>query len=391
MKKLLLVWPTHREDWVCSFREWAHDFELFFLAGSFPNDSSFVDDFAEVLYWSEFRSAQDILDDIDPYAIVFMSIESGLAMTMNHTAQSRGIDTYVLQHGIYTNYRDYRNREKVWQKRSRVTLIKEHQDQLGFNSFQFVNKSLTGINKIWLLFIFLFGRGVKYVGPYWTARHFPLSMKKASKYLCFSPYNSQIHRETDRIKDSRIEYIGSAELQRYIKLETNFIDIDFYLHIDQALAENSFGEETVSKEKMISFYLKLNEFCLRKKAKLFIKLHPESYNSSWLPLHDNIVYLGKIPNFNSYIQSALGCFGFYSTMVIPAVYWKPTILFKVQYSALQEKLYDLVKVQILPFHEFESNDIAFRSNKDPELIESVFINKSPLSSFERIKRAIIDK
>jgi len=288
-----------------------------------------------------------------------MSIESGLSMILNFEAQKQGKKTYILQHGIFTNYRDYRIRERLWKKRKRAQLTRTEQQSKGFSTLQFIRESLTGWNRLWLFPLALYTQLQQRVGPNWAAKHLPLRIKRASTYLCLSPYNATIHRETDRVEESQILYIGSSELMGFLKKEETLNDESFYLHIDQALSENSFGEETVSKNQMIAFYEKLNDFCLHNETKLYIKLHPESYQSTWLPKHDNIYYLRGIDNLNQYIQSALGCFGFYSTIVIPAIYWKPTILFKIQYSGLQNEISQLNAAQILEFDSFQVENLSF--------------------------------
>jgi hypothetical protein len=93
------------------------------------------------------------------------------------------------------------------------------------------------------------------------------------------------------------------------------------------------------------------------------------------------VYLRKVENLNQYIQSAKGCFGFYSTMVIPAAYWKPTILFNIFYSGLQEALADIRQVTLLSFQEFEIQDIQFVKGEleQDKLIERFIYQKEPIS------------
>lgn len=361
-KHYLLVWPTIRKDWIKVFEELKDDFEFTFLPSTFPKEPNYANDF-NCCYWSEFNSAQEILEGLKPEGIIFMSIESGLSMALNYAAQKAGIKTYILQHGIFTNYRDYRTREKLWRKKEVAQSVKQEQSDKSFSSFKFISNSLNGLDQVKLLWIAVYTKLQQKKGPYWTAKHLPLKLKRANWYLCFSPYNATIHKETDRISEDQITYIGSPELIPYLQEEKDLIKEDFYLHIDQALAENSFGEETVSKEKMSDFYLKLNAFCLGKSAKLYIKLHPESYHSDWLPQQENIRYLRQVDNFNRIIQSAQGCFGFYSTMIIPAVFWKPTVLFKIQYSGLQEAIAQLNAALILDFWSFRLEDIAFTDHE----------------------------
>ncbi|MGM0582189.1 MAG: polysialyltransferase family glycosyltransferase [Bacteroidota bacterium] len=361
MKRILAIWPTHREDWILPFKALSNQFEFIFLSGISPDPKkeNYVQEFAQTIHWSDYSSAQGLLNSIQPDKLVFMSVESGLNIALNVNAKKKNISTYILQHGIYTNYKDYRTREKIWQKKELAAQSNQAKSSSGFSSFKWINNSLTGIQKLLLFPISLFIKASQKIGPYWAAKHLSFEAKKPNQYICFSPFNATIHKEVDKIGEERIQYIGSPELTQYLKKENDLIEEDFYLHIDQAFAENSFGEETVSKENMIQFYLKLNKFCLQQNAKLYIKLHPESFNSTWLPQHDNIVYLRKVDNFNQYVQSAIGCFGFYSTMVIPAAYWKPTILFNIFYSGLQEALEDIKNVKILKFDNFNPDDLVF--------------------------------
>lgn len=383
MKRILAIWPTHREDWILPFKALSNQFEFIFLSGISHDTEkeNFVQDFAQTIHWSDYNSAQDLLAQIKPDKLVFMSVDNGLNIALNVNAIQQNLPTYILQHGIYTNYKDYRTREKIWQKKELAAQSNQAKSNSGFSSFQWINNSLNGIQKLLLFPISLFIKASQKVGPSWAAKHLSFEAKKPNQYICFSPFNATIHKEVDKIGEERIQYIGSPELTQYLKKENDLIEEDFYLHIDQAFAENSFGEETVSKDNMIQFYLKLNEFCLQQNAKLYIKLHPESFNSDWLPQDDNIVYLRKVENFNRYVQSAKGCFGFYSTMVIPAVYWKPTILFNIFYSGLQAALQDIEQVKILPFYQFSVDDLSFNKGEleQDKLIKRFFYSKEAIS------------
>lgn len=371
-KHFLVIWPTIRKDWVSTFYRLEDQFQFTFIPSTFPQEPNFAERF-DCRYWSEFNSVQDVLNEIQPDGIIFMSIESGLSIATNYLAQKRGIRTIILQHGIFTNYKDYRVREKLWRKESRAKEARSVHQAKGFSSLKFLKASLSGIDRIHLFSIALFTKIQQKLGPYWAAKHIPLKIKRADLYLCYSPFNATIHRETDRISEQQIRYIGSPELMSYLEPQSDLINEPFYLHIDQALAENSFGEETLSKEVMQEFYLKLNSFCRKREAKLYVKLHPESYNSTWLPQDENIVYLRHCDNFNQIIQSAIGCFGFYSTMIIPVIYWKPTILFRIQYSGLQEEIKKLGNTQVLDFWAFDTDEFEFRVIENRGKIKKHFI------------------
>lgn len=390
-KHILVVWPVVREDWVEVFRQLSDNFRFTFLAGIFPDNDkpNYVQGFARCVYWSQFSSCVDIIARLNPDKVIFMTIDTGLAIVLNYTLKQNKIPTYILQHGIYTNYKDYRIREKMWRKKRIQKSVQIHKKEIGFSTLRFIHNSIK-IPQKWIfipLFIFLFAQRRK--GAYWASKYMTFRAKKPDYYICYSSYNATIHKELDKIKDDRIIYVGSPELDLYLEPKNKVAQEPYYLHIDQSFAENSFGEETVSKSEMIKFYHKLNAFCKRQKARLYIKLHPESYNSTWLPNDENIKYLRRTPNFNEVIQSAKGCFGFYSTMIVPAAYWSNIILFRLFYSGLQEKLVKLNSVSILDFWTFKDSDILFKERFEisPDLIADFFYS-SDGKSLERIMNVL---
>ncbi len=392
MKRVLVIWPTYREDWMLVFKQLTTGFEFVFLPSLSKASEEYASGFAKSVYWSDYSNANDLLNDVDPDFVIFMSIDNGLSIVLNYQAKKRGLKTFVLQHGIYTNYKDYRTRERLWRKRGVVKNVEAQKRKVRFSSLTFISSSLPYVDFSRLFFILLYTLCAKRFGNYWAARHLPSNIKNPDFYICFSLYNSIIHKETDRASEDQIRFVGSPELDMYLQHEIELLSDRFYLHIDQALAENSFGEETVSKNEMIDFYRKLNAYCKRQNTLLYIKLHPESYNSNWLPVEQNIVYLKHVENFNLYIQSAIGCFGFYSTMVIPAMYWKRTILFNINYSGLQEVVKSLKLAKVMSFWTFEIDDITFNETDDfdRETLIKTFFYSNDRRSIERIKNALLN-
>lgn len=386
-----MVWPYHRKDWIHIFELLGNDFEFHYLSyihqALDPTDPQ--ERPALVRYWAEFSNTAEVLESIRPEKIIFMSIDSGLSIALNIQAQQQGIRTYVMQHGIYTNYRDYRMREKLWRKASVSRAAVSSKKEVRFSSIRFLRASLK--NPFLLFRILLHAYAARRTGPYFANRHFSFAAKKPNFYICFSKANAKIYEELDRPTAGKFIFTGSPELDSYLKpVEQPPVQERFILHIDQALAENSFGEETVSRENMISFYAKLNTLAHRMEARLFIKLHPESYQTEWLPQHENITYLKATPNLQAYLQHAVLCTGFYSTLLIPAVYWNSAVLFNIYYSYIQEVLRSMPNVSIVPFSQFDpaTTEIPPASaGKGLELLKSYFYAYDGRSA-ERIKEVL---
>jgi len=353
LKKILLVWPYHRKDWIKVFTVAGDDFEFSFL--------SYIDASLDridhelrperTFYWSQFVDGYTVLKQLKPEKIIFMSIDSGLSIALNYAARKLKVPTYILQHGIYTNYKDYRIREKLWGKKKLAQAVESSKKAVGFSTVSFVLHTVR--NPFILARIFAHAYAARRFGPYFANRHFSFRSKKPDFYICFSRANARIHEELDRPRARQFIFTGSPELDTYLKRQARPVPERFIIHIDQALSENSFGEETVSKDDMIRFYAKLNVLAERHGARLFIKLHPESYTSDWLPLLENITYLRDTPNIQAYLQHAEFCTGFYSTLMIPAAYWNRIILFRIFYSYIQEFLGTMGNVRKISFAKFD--------------------------------------
>jgi hypothetical protein len=392
VKRILLVWPYHRKDWIQTFKVLDRDFEFHYLTYIHPEfDKTLVEERpVRVHYWSQFSSAQDLLNTIMPDKVVFMSIDTGLTICLNTVAKESGIPTYILQHGVYTNYKDYRIREKIWNKSRVATKSSIEKQSVNFSTLRFVRNSLSLQQSYSLFRIFVHSIVARKKGIYFANRYLSFSGKMPSYYICFSKANARIHEELDNPKPGQFIFTGSPELDTYLyppSLRPH--NEPFLLHIDQAMAENSFGEETVSRERMIDFYNKLNVLALRLRCRLFIKLHPESYKSEWLPVHENISYLRATPNLPEYIAHAELCTGFYSTLVIPAAYLNRLILFNINYSFIQEVLGVFSNVKVVKFNEFDpaTLDLGVLSEARASELESYFF-KFDGRSVERIKDAL---
>ncbi len=391
-KTILLNWGYHRKSWVAPFNALREAFDFVYLSNIHPSldKECYVEE--PRIYWSEFGNANEILDRVSPDKVVFMALESGLGIALNTAAKKRGIPTYILQHGLYTTYEDYRAREEIWKKKDTKTVVPQTKQEFSFSSLKFLLASCT-VSDLFKLFKFPWYLYLsKKEGTYYAAKNAVFPGRKPDKYICYTHKNATIHRELDRVPEHRLVYIGNPELDTYlIPSPSPKSDRPYFLHIDQALAENSFGEETVSIEAMQRFYSKINQYCKTNGAKLKIKLHPESYRSQWLPADPNIEWIRDTEDMPTLIQHARGCFGFYSTLVLPAIFWNPTVLFKSSDSDLQEVAVGMGVVQLLDLYTFEPGDIRFDKGpgRSKAFIDSYF-HAEDGKSLDRLKNVLTE-
>jgi hypothetical protein len=360
---VLLVWGYQRKGWIEPFEKIKERFNFVYLHFIHPEEETACFTDCRRIFWSEYENANAILDDVKPSKIVFMSLYNGLDIALNIAARKRNITTYILQHGMFTTYADYRAREverkrsKVSDRANAVSLTTNHH----FNSLLFVKNSLNFTDYLKVSKFPLYYYLQKTESSLYASKHVRFQARKPDYYICYTLKNAQIHFELDKPDISQVLLIGNPEFDSFFNQWNQLPDFEenYYLHIDQAFAGNRFGESIVIREEMVLFWEKLNIFCKSKGAKLKIKLHPESFNSNWLPADENIEWLREVPDMVSLIKNSLGCFGFFSTLLIPAVYYKKTILFKMSNSDFQQNLLKMGVIDLLDFYQFEPENIHF--------------------------------
>lgn len=368
--RLLVNFGYYRKQWIDPFERLKDQFELVYLFYIHPSQESQVYTNEKIIYWSEFKGGYDLLNQISPDRIVFMDVTSGLAIALNLAAGKTGVPTFMLQHGLYHNYADYRQREIQSRQNRQKEEIPVSQPTFEFSTLSFLKNSLK-MSDIFLLpklFIYLFL--LRKEGFNYASKRIRFEARKPQNYICYTPGNAEIHRELDGDIEARCRYIGNPELFRLNKdisnlLEENNTD-DYYLLIDQPFADNRFGEHIKTREEMTDFYLGLLNWCKEQNSRLIVKLHPESFHSDWLPDDAGIEWVRETENMALLIAKSKGCFGFFSTLVLPIIAHKPTVLFRVGNSPLYESISSLGTAQVLPFSAFDEIDIKRNEQRNIE-------------------------
>jgi hypothetical protein len=222
----------------------------------------------------------------------------------------------------------------------------------------------------------------------------------ADQYLSFSRFNAELYMERDKVPLDRIVEVGMPSMDIYFQQASLFqtrVEDPYLLLVDQPLAENKIFEQMgfgVTKEQMNAFYLKLNEYALQVNCKLYIKLHPFCYEDTFRVEHPNIVYLKDTDN-QRIIFEAKAIFGMYSTMMVPAVYFKNCCVFKIwEKGNFENSVGDLEVAQVLDFHSFLPADIdVLNFKKSQEGLQGFveqYLYRADDQSAERI-RAILNQ
>ncbi len=404
-KKILLVWGYHRSDWVEVFNRIEADFDYTFLYWVFPEqDHTPID--KPVIYWSSYKSAQDLLDDVMPDKVVFLGLDTPNSIILLSVCKKRRIKTCFLQHGITNNFETYVHFLSLEAKaRSQnpelIPIQNESKNNLYRFLVAFVLKSVRFYNlrSTWDIFLFQYYKRVHKMLDLQAYKKVAGKSRIPDVFIDYTRYNAQIYVERDNIDQDSVVEVGMPSMDLYFekaKVYQTQTQSPYLLMIDQPLTENkafNLAGYGVSRKQMNDFYLKLNTYAESVGCKLYIKLHPNSYEDDFRVEHPNIEYIRKADNPKLLLEST-AVFGMFSTMMVPAVYFKPCCVFRLWEIGKFENCIEELKVaQLLDFHSFKPFDIDvlnFEKNRDDmNTFRDRYFYKADNQSAERVREVLL--
>lgn len=397
--KILLVWGYHRKGWIEPFEKLKNDFDFVYMHYLQKPEKEVKYTDCPTYYWMDYKNPYQLLDSIQPDRVVFMGIDRSNSMALNMVCKHKKIQTFVLQHGVFYSYQWYLDNNK-----KEIDLFKKSGekwgDELEAGQQMYLLKFLFGAIRWNFLaaipFCFKFLILKKYHGK--NLQRFIKSLNSRKlipyKYLVFTRENSQFFVERNRAIPSDFHEIGNPFLDEYFDVP-DLEKGDYYLLIDEPLAYiNDFNSDGFfSKEVVIEYQKKLNQFAKSQGKKLIIKLHPYSYNNDFYFQDENITYL-EDADIPSLIHRALGVFGTSSTLLIPSVFVNKCVIFNIwEFSEFELDCEKWELIQKLDFHKFEPEDINFDSfSKKEENLQKMiakYLYKIDGKATERLKQAFI--
>jgi len=390
--RLLVNFGYHRKGWIYPFESLGDDFEIVYLYYIHKSQEVANHTTKRVIYWSDYANAIELLNDVAPHKVIFMDITSGVGIALNYAARQQKITTYIVQHGLYSSYHDYRNRLKIAAKQQSNNSEQEspqsYQSKPAFSTLRFF-LSTVGWGRLYRMLAFPFYYVLmRQYGSLKASKMIRFKSRMPDYYLVYTQLNAQIHKELDRVKPEQLIPFGNLEFDDFLNRETSSTPLlDYFLLVDQPFADNRFGEHIVSREEKSKFLIKLNEYCKQQQKRLLVKLHPESYGSMWFPEDENITYVREHADLHHLIVNSVGCFGFFSTLMIPAAYLKPVLLFKVTYSIFTDAMEEMGMCRVLSYFDFTSDQIDFSplENRDFPRFKESYLYKDDCQSLERLK------
>lgn len=378
MKPVVLFnFGYNRKGWIAPIEALKDSITIVYLFYISRDQETTVFTSNRIVYWGDYSNVNELLDDVSPDKFVTMSLDSGLGILLNFAARKRGIRTYILQHGIYSNYRDYRERE-IRTKKLGLTPEAGPAPAKGFNTTAFFKRSLRFPDYFFFLKFPLFVVLTKRNGFRFASRWVRFGARVPDYYICYTPHNARIHQELDHVREDKFLYIGNPEMDPFFASSADAHapsekSQPYFLLIDQPLADNRYGEHICTREQMIAHYLRLRDYAVRQQAVLKVKLHPESYHSEWLPKLSGIEWVKDHDDLPSLVKDAAGCFGYFSTLLVPAIYFNRCVLFRVSDNEMQRDAVVSGLVRLLDFFTYSADDLHFEGIKKDQL--NIFAKK----------------
>lgn len=394
--RILLCWAYHRRHFVNVFNKLAADFDFIYL--NWFNKDIELEPYGEVkaIYWLDFKNIQQLVKEVKPDKVVFMGME-GLATILNEYCKKRKIPTYFLQHGVFHSYNAYVQEELLERKK-----INSSGEKKEFKSVKrsLILKFLASSFSFELINSYYIVARVAILTKLFHSRQraFNLSKsstRKASKYIVFTKYCSVLLADRDGIADEDFIEIGNPEADEILSQMENesvpLIAEQYFLLIDDPVADAQDTNGLFSVETVREFHSKLNAYALDRGKKLLIKLHPDNYGSQWLYKHDNIIYM-RNSNIANLIKYAAGIFGGSSTLLTPALQTKPACLFKYNDDYLFQKFVSANDYcTVLNFFHFRVSDIVFKNDltaQQKEAYTKAFLFCNDMGSLQRIHKVL---
>lgn len=393
MKRILINWYYEREDLTKHLLELSSETQIVFIGKHFKPIQDERQKFSEknlsIIYWEQYHSPYQILDEIQPDLIIFHDIEAYNQMALNIAAKNNGIKTCVLQHGLRGEY-EVADALKQSPKNNMTKL-----SHTSWWTLKFLIRSIRwkNINDLIPLFKFVIDRKRSELTVALYKNQFEL--RRADFYIEFSRANATYHKVRDGIPDNRFFLVGNPNYDdfynRIKQIPSGPIMIRYALLIDSPFCEANFVQkERMSQEEKNDYIKRLNEYCIQKNLRLYIKLHPLSYSSSSLFKDENIIYFREADIVELVGKSQLVFLLHFSTLAPIVLSLKPFIFFCNKYIS-QSDLLSSLSIAAYDLLDFKPEELVNAQPQPPLTTEILrdYLFISDGRAKERIKQLIL--
>jgi hypothetical protein len=317
--KILFIGDYCRTDYLSMLdmsRDACDFWFLYFASPDEEQDKTYLN-YGQAIYWSDYRSAQDLLQALVPHKVLFLYIDTYHSVVLNIACKAAGIFTYHLEHGMRADYSiayDVTVSPQLHQSpysRFRAFLY-NFGDRI--KSRLFLKNSIRQFSE----------EDAAFAKEYISVRHrknyletFKIvkSLKRiADCYISFSPKVYEVHEQHDHLtRSQRVHFIGIPYFDELATVKQT-VPERAILFIDQPLAEKNLLQWSLAYKK--AFVEELATIARQHNYKLYVKPHPQQDIAPWQDIRKDV----SIINDEELLQlsgSIPIVIGFYSTYLMP--------------------------------------------------------------------------
>jgi hypothetical protein len=339
MNKIIVVGDYSREDFCLVGKILKDDFEIIFLEYLSETEvkNSPYKKWGRAIFWKDYKSAVQMIDEIRPAFVLFYFIESFNHVALNVACRFRGIKTFHIEHGIrYFEIQEYYNSSYIPPAKFNLGDKLKKLGEIGqvWNRLKgrfFYNNTISELPKEQAEFLKAYFSTRSSSNIFETFREVRDPLRIADTYISFSPEIFKFHIKSDHLPENYpVHFIGCPSFDYLVGCDNRNGDAADILFVDNAFeSQDLFGWTRENKKAFLDELLK---FCQQQKRKLWIKIHPYSNSEvySGVGAEQNVSLISTDKEVREVVTRSAVVIGFYSTLLMPLMALEHTTCFSLE-------------------------------------------------------------
>lgn len=334
-QSLIIVGDFNRTDFLYVAKILKDNYKIYFLEYTLKSEIERDEykQYGEAIFWSDFISAQDLINKIKPVKVLFYFIETFNHVAVNVACKVAGIKTYHIEHGIRSH--EFLKMDFSIPPLSLTDRLKNYAAIIStirtrFKGRQFFKNTVKNLPSVYADFLIHYFNIRKKESIAKTFELVKSEYRLADEYISFSPKIFDFHILNDHLPATYpVKFIGCPSFDYLAELKIENPGNETILFIDSGFeTQLLFGWNEENKKEFLQHLLGFSESTGKK---LLIKIHPYGNIELYKELiHNRNASIITNAQFIDSIQSSTIIIGFYSTLLMPLMAMKHTVCFSLE-------------------------------------------------------------
>lgn len=336
-QRILLVADFNRADFIYPATILKQEIDFFFIDHVNKNYLTNKEclNHGEVLYWSDYQSAFDLLNQLSPDKVVFYFIQSFNQVALNVACKVTGTPSIHLEHGIRFSAEYYKNFFGNSPKRAKKRRWTHYLKMLNefwsrYRSRRFYWHTVSNCPAQPAEFLKKFHSVRQKKNGFDTLQELRDDLRLPHKYISFSEKIFASHQELEQLPhDFPVSFIGIPQFDQFYRLNASERNGQDVLFIDQPMSdEPRYGWNRQIKNE---FLREVTDIITKQNRRFLIKPHPRSDMKSYDEVIENDqVEIVSNNDWETVVPSINCVLGFFSTLLMPFMAMKGVSCFAME-------------------------------------------------------------